>query len=98
LNCWTWDYWLFGGKVEYATPLAHLQDLPQLNWRHLKLSHHHYQCQEKGAISLDCRNLCLLLGWLILQQHTHPPKHNQVVTGNEKISFFKTESGTQPEL
>jgi len=43
LNCWTQDYWLFGGKVEYVTPLAHLQELTQLNWRRLR---HHYQCQE----------------------------------------------------
>jgi hypothetical protein len=31
LNGWTHDYWLFGGKVEDVTPLAHLPNLPQLN-------------------------------------------------------------------
>ena len=46
LNCLTQDYCLFGGKVDYVTPLAHLQDLPQLNWRRLILSRHHYQFVE----------------------------------------------------
>jgi hypothetical protein len=47
LNCWTHDYWLFGGKVGYVTPL---QNLPQLNWGRLILSLHHYQCQETVQI------------------------------------------------
>jgi len=31
LNCWTRDNWLFGGKVEVVTTLAHFHNLPQLN-------------------------------------------------------------------
>ena len=31
LNCWTHDNWLFGGTVKVVTPLAHFQNLPQLN-------------------------------------------------------------------
>jgi hypothetical protein len=30
LNCWTCDYWLFGGTVEAVTTLAQFQNLPQL--------------------------------------------------------------------
>jgi len=31
LNCWTHDYWLFGGTVEVVITLGHFQYLPQLN-------------------------------------------------------------------
>ena len=31
LNYWTRDNWLFGGMVEGVTPLAHFQNLSQLN-------------------------------------------------------------------
>jgi hypothetical protein len=31
LNCWTHDNWLFGVTTEVMKPLAHFQNLPQLN-------------------------------------------------------------------
>jgi len=31
LNCWTRYNWLFGGKAEVVTTLAHFQNFPQLN-------------------------------------------------------------------
>jgi len=31
LNCWTHDYWLFGGTVEVVTTLAHFHYLHQVN-------------------------------------------------------------------
>ena len=92
LNCWTQDYWLFGSKVEYVTPLAHLQDLPQLNWHCLILSHHHYQCQEK--VQLFCWTVGIFTFCLAgsfynnTHTHTHTHTHDQVVTGNEKISLL----------
>src|SRR5215469_2833335 len=46
LNCWTSDYWLFGGKVEYVTPLAHLHYLLPPNSRRLILTRHHCHHQE----------------------------------------------------
>ena len=73
LNCWTRDYWLFSGMTEVVTTLAHFQNIPQPNWRHLTLSFCHYQCQQ-STISLDilqgCINHGLLLGQLILCQHS----------------------------
>jgi hypothetical protein len=37
LKCWTHNYWLFSGKVEDVTPLAHLPKPHQLYWRRLIL-------------------------------------------------------------
>ena len=50
LNCWTHDYWLFGGTVEVVTTLAHFQYLPQLNSCRLTLPLHHYHCQQSVQI------------------------------------------------
>jgi len=80
------DYWLFAGKVEYVTPLAHFQDLPQLNWRRLILSHHHYQCREKVQLFRWTVGIfAFFLAGSFYNTHTH---HDQVVSGNEKISLF----------
>ena len=44
LNCWTHDYWLFGGTVQVVTTVAHFQYLPQLNRHCFTFPHRHYVC------------------------------------------------------
>ena len=78
LNCWTWDYWLFGGKVRYVTPLAHLQDLPQLNWCRFILSNHHYQCQETVQLF---RWTVVIYVFCLAPSFYNTHTHDQVVTG-----------------
>jgi hypothetical protein len=58
-----------GGTVEVLTPLAHLQDIPQLNWHCLMLSLHNYPSQQSVHI-FCCSNFGFLLGQLIMATHT----------------------------
>ena len=88
LNCWTEDYWLFGSKVEYVTPLAHLQDLPQLNWR-LIMSRQHYQCQETVQLfrwTVGIFAFCLAGSFYNNNTHSHTIKWLLVVKQSETES------------
>jgi len=94
LNCSTQDYWLFGGKVEYVTPLAHLQDLPQQNRRQVR---HHYQCQETVQLfrwTVRILAFCLA-GSFYNNTHSRTIKWLLVVKQSETESLSLT---TQPEM
>ena len=52
--------------------------------------------RNSSAISLDCRNLRLFLGWLILPQHTHSFKIMWLMI--VKQSETESESTTQPKV
>jgi len=87
LKCWTQVYWLFGGKFEYVTPLAHLQDLPQLNWRHLR---HHYQCLETVQLfrwTVGISAFCLACSFYNNNTHSHTIKWLLVVKQSETESL-----------
>jgi hypothetical protein len=64
LNCWTRDYWLFGGTVEVVTTLAHCQKLSQLNW--CRLIHSLSLSTTSSDILLGLNDLGLLLLELII--------------------------------
>ena len=101
LKCWTRDNWLFGGKVQVVTPLAHLQNLPQmnwprthLNWCHLILPPRHYVSTISSDISRGCSNLGLLLGWFITQPLTRTVK---CLLGRITSSLCNTGSKLSPK-
>jgi hypothetical protein len=80
---------LFGGKVEYVTPVAHHKDLPQLKWRRLILLHHHYQGQETAANSPFV--------WLV-RFKTHTLTINCLVVVKQNISLQHFEYAYQQEV
>jgi hypothetical protein len=100
LNCVTEDFWLFGVKVEYVTPLAQLRDLPHLNSRHLILLHHHCLYQETIQLfrwTVGFFAFCLA-GSFYMYKTTHTLMHNQICTGSKTVYPFNSDSTTQPEV
>jgi len=71
LNCWTHDYWMFGGTVQVVTTLAHFHNLPHPNWCCLTLLLRHYQCQQ--SVQMFRWGTATMASCLVdsLHQHTH---------------------------
>jgi hypothetical protein len=93
LNCWTRDYWLFGGTVEVVTTLAHCPPSTKLTSLD-KLASSLSLSTTSSDVSLGLNNRGLLLLELIIAT-THT--NCEMLTGKKKSSVCNTARKHSPK-